>query len=1033
MSRNKKGEYIRLRGVRQNNLKGFDLNLMMNRLIVITGPSGSGKSSLAFDTLYAEGQRRYIETFSPYARQFFDRMDKPRVDSIESIPPAIAIEQKNSVRTVRSTVGTMTEICDYLKVVMPVISCLYCKECGQVVKRESPQDIVEVLMERFSSSDVCDLIVAFNLNLSEKLSLNESLNLITKQGYQRILVDGKVVRIDDVKSYFGNKRPAALIIVQDRLRLETQVRSRFIDACEQAYHFGKGNLSIYYKNANNSEDKWQNPPINFSNRLHCARCNIDYEEPSPSLFSYNHPLGACKTCNGFGRIVGIDYNLVIPNPNLSIAEGVIRPWQSGFSQESHNDLIMFCKKRGVPIDIPFDKLPPEQKKWVIEGDKDYGIDENHSWPRLWYGVKGYFDYLESRSYKMHVRVLLSRYRSYNICPDCKGARFQPDSLLYKFEIDAVLAERLKKEGKCASNLITIAELYLMPINDALEVVKSIRCKIKIIGKNPAVLALDEVISRLEYLAKIGLGYLTLNRPSRTLSGGETERVNLTACLGSRLVNTLYILDEPSVGLHPRDTDRLISILKNLRDIGNTVVVVEHEPSVIIAADQIVDLGPCSGESGGNLVFQGEFKQLLTHPSSLTGLYISGRKQIQIPPRRAIKAIDKWASPFLTLSNASRHNLKNITVDIPLKRLVCVTGVSGSGKSTLIRECLLPILQRRLLNKKSNGNSLLVNEDKDDSEDGSQYSNMMDVFNWELIDDVMLVDQSPPGKTPRSNPALYIGAFDYIRELFANSPPAITHNLTKSSFSFNSSEGKCPKCEGAGYEKIEMQFLSDIFIKCPECNGTRYKKEILEIKISPNGNSTNGLDNKERNIAEVLDSTVDEMIDWLKLFTDSKPAEKALKMLGILKKVGLSYIRLGQPITTLSGGECQRLKLARCLAEVVEKQAKNQGDVTADIGYNPPYSILFLFDEPTTGLHFDDVGVLLNAFNELVNQGHSVVVIEHNLEVIKCADWIIDLGPEAGDNGGKIVICGTPEVIANCPLSYTGKALKNILLINRNNV
>jgi len=1026
MSRNKKGDFIKLRGVRQNNLKGFDLDLAMNRLIVITGPSGSGKSSLAFDTLYAEGQRRYIETFSPYARQFFDRMDKPRVDSIESIPPAIAIEQKNSVKTIRSTVGTMTEICDYMKVVMPVISKLYCKGCGQVVKRESPQDIWEALTEQFSTSSVTDLIVAFNLNLSEKLSLKESLNLITKQGYQRILIDGEVVRIDDVKNAPGNKKPAVLVIVQDRLRFELSAHSRFIDACEQSYHFGKGNLSIYYKSANHSEDRWQNPPLNFSNRLHCARCNIAYEEPSSSLFSYNHPLGACKTCHGFGRIVGIDYNLVIPNPNLSIADGVIRPWQSGFSTESQEDLINFCKKRGVPINVPFEQLTPEHKKWIIEGDKDYGIDEDHSWHNLWYGVKGYFDWLEGRSYKMHVRVLLSRYRSYTTCPDCKGARFQPDVLLYKFEIDSALAERLKKERKCSSNLITIAELYLIPINEALEVVKSIRSKARLKDKNPAILALDEVVSRLEYLAKIGLGYLTLNRPSRTLSGGETERVNLTACLGSRLVNTLYILDEPSVGLHPRDTDRLISTLKNLRDIGNTVVVVEHEPSVITSADQIVDLGPGSGEAGGNLVFQGEFKQLLTHPSSLTGLYLSGRKRIQIPPRRPVKEIKngELASPVLTLSNASRHNLKNITVDIPLKRFVCITGVSGSGKSTLTRECLLPILQRRIFLKKTNDESLIVNEDKNDQEDDSRYGNMMDVSGWELIDYVTFVDQSPLGKTPRSNPAVYIGAFNYIRELFANSPSAISHSFTVSSFSFNCAEGKCEKCNGAGYEKIEMQFLSDIFIKCPECDGRRYKKEILEIKISPNGKSMNAKNSKALNITEVLDSTIDEMIDWLKFFTGSKPAERALKMLGILKKVGLGYIRLGQPITTLSGGECQRLKLARCLAEVVEKQSSNREKMTDE--FNAPSSILFLFDEPTTGLHFDDVRVLLNAFNELVNQGHSVVVIEHNLEVIKCADWIIDLGPEAGDNGGKIVICGTPEDVANCPSSYTGKALKNIL-------
>ncbi|HON07491.1 MAG TPA: excinuclease ABC subunit UvrA, partial [Verrucomicrobiota bacterium] len=704
----------------------------------------------------------------------------------------------------------------------------------------------------------------------------------------------------------------------------------------------------------------------------------------------------------------------------------IRPWQSGFSTESHYDLINFCKKRGVPIDVPFEQLSPEQKKWVIEGDKDYGIDEDHSFPNLWYGIKGYFDWLEGRSYKMHVRVLLSRYRSYTTCPDCKGARFQPDVLLYKFEIDSTVAERLKREGKCSGNLITIAEFYLMPINDALEVVKSVRSKTKIKDKNPVVLALDEIVSRLEYLAKIGLGYLTLNRQSRTLSGGETERVNLTACLGSRLVNTLYILDEPSVGLHPRDTDKLISILKDLRDIGNTVVVVEHEPSVITSANQIVDLGPGSGESGGNLVFQGEFKQLLKHPTSLTSLYLSGRKQIPIPPRRPVKEIKngELAAPVLTLSNATSHNLKNITVDIPLKRFVCITGVSGSGKSTLTRECLLPILQRRIFLKKTDGEPLVVNEDKDDEKDDSGYGDMMDVSGWELIDDVTLVDQSPLGKTPRSNPALYSGTFNFIRELFANSPSARSNNFTASSFSFNCAEGKCEKCNGAGYEKIEMQFLSDIYIKCPQCDGKRYKKEILEIKVSPYDTSYKSGSNKSLNIAEVLDCTVDEAIDWLNLFVGSKPAQKAVKMLGVLKKVGLGYIKLGQPVTTLSGGECQRLKLARCLAEVVEKQSRNRENITDE--FTVPSSILFLFDEPTTGLHFDDVRVLLNAFNELVNEGHSVVVIEHNLEVIKCADWIIDLGPEAGDNGGKIVICGTPEDVANCPSSYTGIALKNIL-------
>lgn len=1035
MGNRKENSSIRLRGVRQNNLKGFDLDIPLNRFVVITGPSGSGKSSLAFETLYAEGQRRYIETFSPYARQFFDRMDKPRVDLIESIPPAIAIEQKNAVKTVRSTVGTMTEICDYMKIVMPAISSLYCKNCGRIIKRESPQDIWESLLKRFSENvknDQTELLITFNLALSEKLSLKETFNLILRQGYQRILVDGGVLNLEEAIKSFPPANLKQITVVQDRLTFYESSRSRFIDSCEQAYHFGKGRLAIFIKDKTASDDGWDEPQLNYSNHLHCADCNIFYNEPTPSLFSYNHPVGACPTCHGFGRVIGINYKQVIPNPYLSLAEGAIRPWQSGFSQECQDDLINFCKKRGVPVDVPFKDLSPADQKWVIEGDPDYGIDEAHKWPRCWYGVKGYFDWMESRAYKMHIRVLLSRYRSYTTCPDCKGGRFQPETLLYKIEIDSELAENLKKQGKCSGSLITLADIYLMPITDALTVVKSLSGRIK--DKTPVKLALDEVISRMEYLVQIGLGYLTLNRPSRTLSGGETERVNLTACLGSRLVNTLYILDEPSVGLHPRDTERLIRILKNLRDIGNTVVVVEHEASVIRSADSIIDLGPGSGESGGNVIFQGSPEELLSHQYSLTGAYLSGRKKIEIPEKKKVCENDngklRWLSPYLTLYNARRHNLKNLTVKIPLRRFVCITGVSGSGKSTLIKECLLPALeqtiqQRKLSELNNDGEVIFKSENDEDLDERDSPDINTYVEGAELIDSVVLVDQSPPGKTPRSNPSLYIGAFDFIREFFASSNNVIDKAEAKSLFSFNSRAGGCDRCNGSGYEKIEMQFLSDIYIKCPECDGTRYKKFVLDIKIQPEIQETISCKTKcgniSKNIVDVLNGTVDEIVEWLGLFSGSKPALKARRMLEILQKVGLGYLRLGQPITTLSGGECQRLKLARSLAETIDFSEKKEVDDS-----RRQRSILFMFDEPTTGLHFDDIRNLLKVFYELVNNGHTVVVIEHNLDVIKCADWIIDLGPEAGDDGGKIVVCGTVDDVIACPQSHTGAALKTVI-------
>jgi excinuclease ABC subunit A len=670
MARASEPGVIRLRGVRHNNLKGFDLDLPLHRLIVVTGLSGSGKSSLAFDTLYAEGQRRYIETFSPYARQFFDRMDKPRVDAIEGIPPAIAIEQRNSVRTTRSTVGTMTEICDYVKVLWPHLAQLHCRGCGQPVKKESPQEVWRRMNAEFGvrnadlgkrppdagqsavsppHSAFPEVLITFDLPLSEKLPLTDSLALIVKQGYQRILLGTQIVRLEDLLAQSALRIPhSAITVIQDRLRLAPAARARFIEACEQAYHFGKGRLTVFElappasdiqppASGSDRPHSALRTPHFFSRLLHCAACDIAYAEPSPALFSFNHPVGACPTCKGFGRTIGIDYDLALPDRSLTLAQGAVRPWRSGFSAECQGDLRKFCKARGVPMDVPFRELLPPHQSLVIEGEKDYGKDEEHEWPRAWYGIRGYFKWLETKAYKMHVRVLLSRYRAYTQCPECHGQRLKPEALLYKLKMEDG-GWKVDSAARAPSpSSLSLADFYALPVDRALAVIESVAAGQLAIGKRQSAITcvLQEVRSRLRYLTEVGLGYLTLDRPTRTLSGGETERVNLTTCLGTRLVNTLYVLDEPSVGLHPRDTARLIGILEKLRDTGNTVVVVEHEASVMRAADQIVDLGPGHGESGGEVVFQGPLKKLLAASRSLTGAYLSGRKQIEVPPRRPV--------------------------------------------------------------------------------------------------------------------------------------------------------------------------------------------------------------------------------------------------------------------------------------------------------------------------------------------------------------------------------------------------------------
>lgn len=1061
MSKSPAHSVIRLRGVRHNNLKNFDLDLPLKQLVVVTGLSGSGKSSLAFDTLFAEGQRRYIETFSPYARQFFDRMDKPQVDSIEGIPPAIAIEQRNAVRTTRSTVGTMTEICDHMKVLWPHIAQLHCKQCGQIVRKDSPQQIWETLAGKTSSRaeasqntpsralEHCEALITFDLPLSEKLPLDESLALLSRQGYQRILFDARIVRLEDAVQLITHRSSPVtfLTVVQDRVKILPATRARFIEACEQAYHFGKGKLAVRVgeSKAGSAVQHPGAPPRRFSNRLHCAHCDIEYHEPSPALFSFNHPLGACPACKGFGRIISIDYNLAIPDRSLSLAEGAVRPWRGGFSAECQGDLTKFCKAMRVPMNVPFRELSAEHQRWVIEGDKDYGIDEDHQWPRLWYGVKGYFRWLEGKSYKMHVRVLLSRYRAYTKCPTCDGTRFQPEALLHKLGIDGPRSARESANEPSPAgrkSQITLADFYALPIRDALALVESFAhmqsAKSKTRKANdPITLVLSEIRSRLNFLNEVGLGYLTLDRPTRTLSGGETERVNLTTCLGTRLVNTLFILDEPSVGLHPRDTDRLVKILQQLRDAGNTLVVVEHEASVMRAADQILDIGPGHGATGGEIVFQGPLPGLLKSENSLTGQYLSGRKQIEIPRRRAVTA----RTPRLKLSEASRHNLKNLSVEIPLGRLVALTGVSGSGKTTLVREVLLPALEANLKSEIPESPppaakaSDQIDEEKNSDSDGehsSAQTTTAGLAGHEHIGQVILVDQSALGKTPRSNPAVYIGAFDDIREVFAQSEIAKQRGLNASAFSFNSAQGQCERCRGAGFEKIEMQFLSDVFIRCPDCGGRRYREHILEVKIAPDASA------REFSIGDMLDATVDEAIGFLNGFASSKPAQRAVRSLNLLQEVGLGYLRLGQPVNTLSGGESQRLKLVSHLAaaQVESREPKAEGkNRGAGSGVRPltidARPALFLFDEPTTGLHFDDVRVLLKAFQRLADAGHSVLVIEHNLDVIKSADWVIDLGPDAGDLGGHVVAAGTPEEVAACRQSHTGRHLRQLLKTKTN--
>ncbi|HET8761435.1 MAG TPA: excinuclease ABC subunit UvrA, partial [Nitrospiria bacterium] len=951
-------DVIDIRGARQHNLKNLDLRLPLHELIVVTGVSGSGKSSLAFDTIYAEGQRRYVETFSPYARQFLDRMDKPAAERIDGIPPAIAIDQTNPVRTSRSTVGTMTELNDHLKLLFARAARLYCRGCGRAVTRDTPTSIVETVL---ASCEGADAIIAFPVRVPDNFTPAEVKDLLAGQGYTRILrEDG-----------------ALLEVVADRGRVAPAQRGRIVEAIEAALGHGHDRVSVYPLDREGRIRE----PRRFSAGLHCPDCDMAYRDPGPGAFSFNSPVGACEACRGFGRIIGLDYGLVIPDESRSLADGAIKPWQSESYAECQDDVVRFAKRRGIPTAVPWRELSPEQRAWVLEGEGSWEDGK-------WYGVQRFFAWLETKSYKMHIRVLLSKYRAYTLCPTCGGARLKTESLLWRLgtteDANAVMGadQRFTPVGVKPSNArwsdlpgLTIHDVMLLPVARCRAFFERITLSTPL--DEAADVLLNEIRSRLRYLVDVGLGYLTLDRQSRTLSGGEVQRINLTTALGTSLVNTLFVLDEPSIGLHARDMGRVISVLRRLRDAGNSLLVVEHDPQVMLAADRVLDLGPGPGERGGEVVFSGTPSALIKSSRSLTAQYLAGRKTVAAlttPPPPTTDHID--------VMGASENNLRDLDVRIPLNRLVCLTGVSGSGKSTLMQDVLYRAL-RKLKGRPT--------------EPPGQHRA---IRGHERIADVVLVDQSAIGKTTRSNPASYVGAFAAIRDLFAAEPLALERGYRASTFSFNAGTGRCPACGGNGFEHVEMQFLSDVYLRCPDCDGRRYRAEVLDVTMWP----TSG-EGAPQSIADVLDMTVSEALAF---FAGSAEVQRALEP---LVAVGLDYLRLGQPTPTLSGGEAQRLKLAGHLAEARARRTRTA-------------PILFLFDEPTTGLHFDDIAKLLTALRRLIAEGHSVVVIEHNLEVIRAADWIIDLGPEGGEEGGRVVCEGAPIDVAACTGSHTGAALRN---------
>ena len=1145
---------IRIRGARQHNLKNLDLDIRTGELTVVTGPSGSGKSSLVFDTLYAEGQRRYVETFSAYARQFLDRMDKPALDKVEGVPPAIAIDQTNPVRSSRSTVGTMTELNDHLKLLFARAGQLFDRDTALPVRHDNADSIYAEMQARALAANDPRLVVTFAVELPASATADEVQQWLSASGFTRVQaereVDGKKI----------------LDVVADRFRMGNAERARVVEAIEVALKRGGGHMTVHVlsnQELSASDGKAQDGDLalhsgvrpavwKFSTGLHCPESNVRYADPIPSMFSFNSAVGACDTCRGFGRVIGVDWGLVIPDEKLTLRAGAVKPIQTPAWKEAQDDLMRHAEAAGIPRDTAWNRLTPEQKQWVIEGTPNF---KEGNWNRQWYGIARFFKYLESKAYKMHIRVLLSKYRSYTPCPDCGGARLKTEPLLWrvgsKADADAVLppAQRFLPVGVGWSREqleslpgLTLHDLMLLPIErlrrffdrlqDASNSVAGRADPASAaadfspsparggLGWGPAALTrgaagpspqppdrvrgrlspqrgegataaaavalidedlpplplagegwaegdpahtahavsphphlpptgegaksadaqalkliLEEITTRIKYLCDVGIGYLTLDRQSRTLSGGEVQRINLTTALGTSLVNTLFVLDEPSIGLHPRDMDRITQAMQRLKHAGNTLVVVEHDPAVMLAADRVLDFGPGPGAAGGRIVFDGTPDEL-RHADTLTGAYLGGRKSIGLGHARPVAP----NTPRLILEGATAHNLKNVSVEFPLQRLVTVTGVSGSGKSTLIQDVLAPALLRHFgqATEAPGAHQRLLGADH--------------------LSGAVFVDQSPIGKTARSNPASYVGAWDAIRKLFADAPLARQRGYTAAKFSFNSGDGRCPTCGGSGFEHVEMQFLSDVYLRCPDCDGKRYRPEILEVSIErpfrkpasvahldeaverladvnklgsdsnfppPSALASKGparkLDSdpnllghartRHLNVADVLDLTVAEAAQ---LFAQDRDVIRALQP---IVDVGLDYVKLGQPVPTLSGGEAQRLKLAGFLAEAAKTQTASR-QPTARKG------TLFLFDEPTTGLHFDDIAKLMRALRKLLDAGHSLIVIEHNLDVIRASDWLIDLGPEGGDAGGEVVAQGTPGEVAQHPRSHTGAALRD---------
>jgi excinuclease ABC subunit A len=962
-----------IRGARTHNLKNVDLTLPAGQLIVFTGVSGSGKSSLAFDTIYAEGQRRYVESLSAYARQFLERMEKPDVDRIDGICPSIAIRQKNSVRNPRSTVGTVTEIHDYMRLLYARVGRTICRTCGQEVIRETAEVVTNRLL---ALPEGARLLLGFDLPIvaaakaatveegeeaderaDESLFEVESpsavaLDNLRRKGFGRLLINGQAVAFEDVDAAALKAMPLLRVVV-DRVKVTGEARTRITDSVETAYAEGGGAAwAIQLPDASTADGGNTGQaaePIThqFSERFECRTCGIPYEDPQPRLFSFNNPFGACPTCHGFGNIIELDQDLVVPDASKSINQGAIEPWTKPHYRSQLAELKRAARANGIRLDVPWSDLTPKEIAFVMDGDPDTASGAARSGQSAYEGVRGFFRWLERKKYKVHVRVFLSRYRGYLTCPDCHGTRLRREARdvhVGGVTIDKASARTVREAEQFFANLqLTEKELAI-----ADKVLKEIR-------------------RRLGFLRDVGLDYLTLDRLSSTLSGGEAQRINLATSLGSALVGTLYVLDEPSIGLHTRDNQRLIAILRQLRDQGNTVIVVEHDADMIAVADHLVDMGLGAGEHGGRVVYSGSLEGLTNEPRSLTAKYLRGELSIPVPPSRR-----KGSPQRIKLFGATEHNLKGVDIEIPLNTLTCVTGVSGSGKSTLVHDVLYAAVKR-------------AKGDWDRKVGAHQR-----LEGHEFVSDVVLVDQTPIGRTPRSNPVTYLKAFDPIRELFAATKDAKSRGLTASHFSFNVPGGRCEACQGEGEVRVEMQFLADVFVPCEQCDGLRFKPQVLDVRY------------RGKNVTQVLDLTVREALS----FFASTP--KVLRRLQVLDEIGLGYLRLGQPATTLSGGEAQRITNAAHLSS-------HSGE-----------RLLYILDEPTTGLHFDDIAKLLAAFRKLLEAGHTLVVIEHNLDVIKVADWIIDLGPEGGEDGGRVLAMATPEQVAHVPESHTGRYIREVL-------